>query len=113
MDSVNSISQRILRFSGVQPQVLQQLETDRLKQDAHNLFGEKLDVFVKSGDHIDGGTVELVADDPNAKSLPYASGLFRALHRALTQQDPKATEVSKIKTELTGDLFERSVESKN
>jgi hypothetical protein len=112
MDPLNSISKRILRFSGVQPQVLKQLETDRdrLKNDAKNLFGERLDVFVRSDGKANSGIVELVAD-PQAKSLEYASGFFRNLHRQITRHDPQRVEIPK--TEQTGDFFERTVRSNN
>ena len=113
MDSINSISQRILRFSGVQPQVLKQLETDRLKKDSQLLFGEILDVFVKCDEKANSSTVELVAD-PKAKSPEYASGFFRNLHRAITGLDIQPTmEIKPVKSEQSGDFFERTVRSDN
>jgi hypothetical protein len=107
------MSQRVLRFSGVQPQVLKQLETERLKKDSQLFFGEKLDVFVRSDDKANGGTVELVAD-PKAKSPEYASGFFRNLHRAITGLDIQPTmEIKPVKSEQSGDFFERTVRSNN
>jgi hypothetical protein len=113
MDPLNSISKRILRFSGVQPQVLKQLETDRLKTDAQMLFGKELDVFIKSDDKTNSSIVEFGAE-PEAKVPEYASGFFRNLHRAITGLDIQPTEVMpKVKSEQTGDFFERTVRSDN
>lgn len=110
MDSLNSIPKRILRFSGVQPQVLQELEANRnrLKADSRVLFGENLDVFIKRHPQTQSGTVELVAT-PEAKSLPYGSGFLRNLIRTITQKDQLPEQLS----EPSADIFERNFRSLN
>ncbi|WP_373533107.1 hypothetical protein [Vampirovibrio sp.] len=122
MDPLSPLSKRILRFSGVQPQVLRQLEAERLKKDSHDLFGENLDVFIKRVDQTDHGNdhgiVELVAHQENSKSLPYSSGFLRNLHRKLTGQDIQPIEIVKNNEAnnpftrnkaLSADIFERTI----
>jgi hypothetical protein len=118
MDALSPLSKRILRFSGVQPQVLRQLEAERLKKDSHDLFGENLDVFIKRAHQTGHGIVELVAHQENSKSLPYSSGFLRNLHRKLTGQDIQPIEIVKNNEvrnpfahnkALSADIFERTI----
>lgn len=83
-------SRHTLRFSGIDPQVLDQLKTQNLKLDSQSLFKEDLDVFVKR-DPYSGGTVVLVSNE-NARSLDYSKGIIRHLHRLLTGKDILPTE---------------------
>lgn len=120
MDSLSPISRRILRFQGVQPDVLKALETKRLKQDSQVLFGEKLDVFINRS--ANSGTVDLVAHNKDAKSLPYGSGFIRNLYRKLTGEDIQPVELTEKvnpfkaapnRSIVNGDIFDRTVRSNN
>ncbi|WP_303672688.1 hypothetical protein [Vampirovibrio chlorellavorus] len=125
MDPLSPLSQRILRFSGVQPQVLRQLEAERLKQDSTVLFGENLDVFIKQNqpakDGQENGTsensaiIELVTNKKDSRALAYGSGFIRNLHRMLTGEDIPPTEVvNRIRKESpSGDIFEMTRGSDN
>lgn len=123
MDSLSPISRRILRFQGVQPDVLKALETKRLKQDSQALFGEKLDVFINQSGNTKSGTVDLVAHNKDAKSLPYGSGFIRNLYRKLTGEDIQPVEITEKtanpfankpnRSILNGDIFERAIRSNN
>lgn len=118
MDPLSPLSQRILRFSGVQPQVLKQLEADRLKKDSTVLFGEDLDVFIKQNHTTNdgpGAIVELVTNKKDSRALAYGSGFIRNLHRMLTGQDIPPTEVvNRIRKESpSGDIFEMTRGSDN
>lgn len=121
MDPLSPLSKRILRFSGVQPQVLRQLEAERLKKDSHDLFGENLDVFIQRVNQADKGIVDLVSNQENSKSLPYSSGFLRNLHRKLTGKDIQPVEIVRNgearnpfadltnNRALSADIFQRTV----
>lgn len=109
MDPLSPLSQRILRFSGVQPLVLKQLEADRLKKDSTVLFGEDLDVFIKQNLQANSAIIELVVTNKqDSRALAYSSGFIRYLHRMLTGQDIPPTEVvNRIrKKSPSGAIFE-------
>ncbi len=120
MDPLSPLSQRILRFSGVQPQVLKQLEAERLKKDSTVLFGENLDVFIKQNHQANDGPknsaiIELVTNKKDSRALAYGSGFIRNLHRMLTGEDIPPTEVvNRIRKESpNGDIFEMTRGSDN
>ncbi len=125
MDPLSPLSQRILRFSGVQPQVLRQLEAERLKKDSTVLFGENLDVFIKQNHQAKDGQgnstqensaiIELVTNKKDSRALAYGSGFIRNLHRMLTGEDIPPTEVvNRIRKESpSGDIFEMTRGSDN
>jgi hypothetical protein len=109
MNPIGPNSNHSLRFSGVQTHVLNQLEAKRasFKKDSDILFGERVDVFVKQDPHA-GGIVEVVANQPDAKSLPYVSGAIRAMNRMLTGEDIKPeTKLSAHQAPHQGDSFRR------
>lgn len=116
MEPLSPLSKRILRFQGVQPQVLKALETQRIKKDSEVLFGETMDVFIKRAGQSKGATIDLVSHNENSKSLPYTSGLLRSLHRMLTGQDIQPVEIVKKKHQAlatNGDIFQCSIRSDN
>ena len=117
MDPLSPLSQRILRFSDVQPEVLEQL--NRLKEHSTVLFGEDLGVFIKQNHPANGGPedsaiIELVSKK-DSRALPYGSGFIRNSHRTLTGQDILPTEVvNRIRKESpSGDIFEMTRGSDN